>query len=189
MKTNSTLVIVIRIIAFVLLCLYSLLVFGQPKYDSISPVPPLHNFSGVANEKKIKIQWTLTNGNKASSITLEKGYNSGGLRPHAEYWVNMEGNYDTDYQWADSKTSKGSVYYRLKIKEANGNILYSNILHFGSRKTGNNSFIVYPSVLESSGTENLQSSIKKEAFSEVFDYSGKITYSKKFGLQEEGIIS
>jgi hypothetical protein len=155
MKTNSTMALVMRIIVFILLCLYSLLVFGQPDYDSIRPVSSLHNFSGVANEKKVKIQWTLTDGNKASSITLEKGNSPSVFQAHAEYWVNMEGNYETKFQWLDSKSSKGSAYYRLRITEANGNILYSNILPFGSEKTGNDSFVVYPSVLESSDTAKL----------------------------------
>jgi len=135
MKTNSTLVIIVRIIAFVLLCLYSLLVFGQSEATPVSKSTPLSKFTGVVgNDNSIKLQWTLTTGNTASTVTVEKGNTAASFQPQAEYWVNMEGNFQTEFKWSDAKITKGSAYYRLKITDEKGNVTYSDVLQLDKKK-------------------------------------------------------
>ena len=142
MRTNSTLVVVVRIVAFVLLCLYSLLVFGQSETAAFTTTAPLQKFNGVVvSEKGIKLQWTLTTGNSAASITVEKGNKSGSFQAQAEYWVNMEGNFQTEFKWSDAKISKGDAFYRLRITDNKGNITYSNILQLNHPKKGSMSFL------------------------------------------------
>jgi hypothetical protein len=146
MKTNSTLVVVIRIVAFVLLCLYSLLVFGQPQNTPIgSSVSPLSKFNGVVvSDKSIKLQWELSQGNSANTVTVEKSSDAAEFLAQAEYWVNMEGNFQTGFKWSDAKISKRTVYYRLKITDMKGEVYYSNVLQLTNKK-GNGSFSAYPS--------------------------------------------
>ncbi len=135
MKTNSTLILLVRIIAFVLLCLYSLLVFGQPETASVRKSAPLNKFSGVVvNDNSIKLQWSLTTGNTASTVTIEKGNTAASFQPQAEYWVNMEGNFQTEFKWSDAKITKGSSYYRLKITDDQGNVTYSDVLQLDKKK-------------------------------------------------------
>jgi hypothetical protein len=135
MKTNSTLIILVRIIAFVLLCLYSLLVFGQPETASVRKPAPLNKFTGVVvNDNSIKLQWTLTTGNTASTVTIEKGNTASSFQPQAEYWVNMEGNFQTEFKWSDAKITKGLSYYRLKITDDKGAITYSDVLQLDKKK-------------------------------------------------------
>ena len=128
MKTKPALIILLRIIAFILLCLYSILVFGQEAKAQTEPEMPLEKFNGSVTEKKIKLMWTLAEGNTASAVSVEKGNGNGFFQPQAEYWVNMEGNFQASFQWSDSKITKGSSYYRLKITEANGNVTYSPVI-------------------------------------------------------------
>lgn len=135
MKTNSTLILLVRIIAFVLLCLYSLLVFGQPETASVRKSAPLNKFTGVVvNDNSIKLQWSLTTGNTASTVTIEKGNTAASFQPQAEYWVNMEGNFQTEFKWSDAKITKGSSYYRLKITDDQGNVTYSDVLQLDKKK-------------------------------------------------------
>lgn len=135
MKTNSTLIILVRIIAFVLLCLYSLLVFGQPETASVRKSAPLTKFTGVVvNDNNIKLQWTLTTGNTASSVTIEKGNTASSFQAQAEYWVNMEGNFQTEFKWSDTKMTKGTSYYRLKITDNKGDVSYSDVLQLDKKK-------------------------------------------------------
>lgn len=135
MKTNSTLIILVRIIAFVLLCLYSLLVFGQSEPASVRKSVPLNKFTGVVvNDNTIKLQWTLTTGNTASTVTIEKGNNATTFQAQAEYWVNMEGNFQTEFKWSDAKIIKGSSYYRLKITDVKGDVTYSETLQLNKHK-------------------------------------------------------
>jgi len=135
MKTNSTLILLVRIIAFVLLCLYSLLVFGQPETASVRKSAPLNKFTGVVvNDNSIKLQWSLTTGNTASTVTIEKGNTAASFQAQAEYWVNMEGNFQTEFKWSDAKITKGSSYYRLKIADDKGNVTYSDVLQLDKKK-------------------------------------------------------
>lgn len=135
MKTNSTLILLVRIIAFVLLCLYSLLVFGQTETASVRKSAPLNKFTGVVvNDNSIKLQWSLTTGNTASTVTIEKGNTAASFQPQAEYWVNMEGNFQTEFKWSDAKITKGSSYYRLKITDDKGNVTYSDVLQLDKKK-------------------------------------------------------
>jgi hypothetical protein len=135
MKTNSTLILLVRIIAFVLLCLYSLLVFGQPETASVRKSAPLNKFTGVVvNDNSIKLQWSLTTGNTASTVTIEKGNTATSFQAQAEYWVNMEGNFQTEFKWSDAKITKGSSYYRLKITDDKGIVTYSDVLQLDKKK-------------------------------------------------------
>ena len=135
MKTNSTLILLVRIIAFVLLCLYSLLVFGQTETASVRKSAPLNKFTGVVvNDNSMKLQWSLTTGNTASTVTIEKGNTAASFQPQAEYWVNMEGNFQTEFKWSDAKITKGSSYYRLKITDDKGNVTYSDVLQLDKKK-------------------------------------------------------
>lgn len=168
MKTNSTLVVVIRIVAFILLCLYSFLVFGQAGNTSISGVSPLQKFSAVVNEKNIQLQWTLAPDNNASSITVEKGFSTGEFQALAEYWVNMEGNYEANYKWSDVIKGKRSLYYRLKITDANGKILYSNTLHFAGQKPGNKLPEIYSSSPQSTVTTKQSSGKQEESLEKIY---------------------
>jgi len=146
MKTKSKQVLIVRIILFILLCLYSFLVFGQSgdfqnsklKNSTIQAgadaVSILNKFSGIASAEKTKLQWSLATGNNVSTIVIEKRHTADAFQACAEFWVNFDGNTETNFQYADKKSNEGSVYYRLKIIDADGKIQYSDILHFTGQK-------------------------------------------------------
>lgn len=147
MKTNSTLIVVIRIVAFILLCLYSLLVFGQTNYTAQNrnllslaakqqtPASSLVNFEGADQTEKIRFQWTLADDNKATSVLLEKSFNGESFHYVADFWVNLDGNSAKNFRYADNKKSNKAVHYRLKITDDNGQVQYSDVLTFGSKSS------------------------------------------------------
>ncbi len=147
MKTNSTLVVVIRIVAFILLCLYSLLVFGQTDYTAQNknllslaakqqaPASNLVSFDGADQAEKIRFQWTLADDNKATSVLLEKSFNGESFQYVADFWVNLDGNTAKNFRYADNKKGNKAVYYRLKITDADGQVQYSDVLIFGSKNS------------------------------------------------------
>ncbi|MGK2861648.1 MAG: hypothetical protein ACSLE0_06915 [Chitinophagaceae bacterium] len=134
MKAKSTQILIVRIILFILVCLYSFIVFGQPSNGQNSS---LQKFSISANGEKAKLQWTLTSGNNLSTVVIEKGISATELNVCAEFWVNFDGNKETNFQFADKKSNE-SAYYRLKMIDAEGKIQYSNIIHnTGQKDSGN----------------------------------------------------
>ena len=143
MKPNSTLVVVIRIVAFILLCLYSLLVFGQEQnfqakasFTVATQVAEsaLVSFQGNDAEDKVRLQWTLTEGNKATSVLVEKSYTGDNYQYVADFWVNLDGNSITNFKYSDAKKGNKTVYYRLKITDDNGLAQYSKVIYFSEHK-------------------------------------------------------
>jgi len=146
MKTNPTLVVLIRIVAFILLCLYSLVVFGQQDHNfqnsTSFPIAgqrqvsesALVSFEGNDTNEKIRLQWTLTEGNKANSVLVEKSLTGDSYQYVVDFWVNLDGNSTKNFRYSDSKKGTGPVYYRLKITDASGKVQYSNTLYFSEQK-------------------------------------------------------
>ena len=143
MKPNSTLVVVIRIVAFILLCLYSLLVFGQEQnfqakasFTVATQVAEsaLVSFQGNDSDDKVRLQWTLVEGNKATSVLVEKSYTGDNYQYVADFWVNLDGNSITNFKYSDAKKGNKTVYYRLKITDDNGLVQYSKVIYFSEHK-------------------------------------------------------
>jgi hypothetical protein len=143
MKPNPTLVVVIRIVAFILLCLYSLLVFGQDQsfqtkasFTVATPVAEsaLVSFQGNDAQDKVRLQWTLADGNKATSVLVEKSYTGDNYQYVADFWVNLDGNSITNFKYSDAKKGNKTVYYRLKITDDNGLVQYSKVIYFSEHK-------------------------------------------------------
>ena len=145
MKTNSTLVVVIRIVAFILLCLYSLLVFGQQDQNFQTKAsfayanqvfePALVSFEGKETEEKVRLNWTLAEGNKITSVLVEKSYTGDNYQYVADFWVNLDGNTITNFKYADARKGNKTVYYRLKITDDNGQVQYSKVIYFSEQKS------------------------------------------------------
>ncbi len=142
-STKTTRVLIVRIVLFILLCLYSFIVFGQsvklhndklkystPIQSSSNAGTNLQKFSAIANGEKANIQWTLTSGNDVSTVVIEKGETVDAFKACAEFWVNFDGNTETNFQFADKKINEDALYYRLKIIDTKGKVQFSNILHF-----------------------------------------------------------
>jgi hypothetical protein len=137
MKTNFTHIVIIRIILFILICLYSILVFGQdvnPKTASALLVNHTKTtlateLSGTVANEKVNLQWSFVTGNDVNTVVVEKGYTSTEFKDCAMFWVNVDGNNMTNFKYADKYSDKRAVYYRLKIIENSGNAYYSNIFH------------------------------------------------------------
>ena len=144
MKPNSTLVVVIRIVAFILLCLYSLLVFGQQDQSFQTKASftvaaqvaesALVSFQGNDTEDKVRLQWTLAEGNKATSVLVEKSYTGDNYQYVADFWVNLDGNSITNFKYSDARKGNKTVYYRLKITDDNGLVQYSKVIYFSEHK-------------------------------------------------------
>ena len=144
MKSNSTLVVVIRIVAFILLCLYSLLVFGQQDQNFQTKASftvatkvaesALISFQGNDTEDKVRLQWTLAEGNKANSVLVEKSYTGDNYQYVADFWVNLDGNSITNFKYSDARKGNKTVYYRLKITDDNGLAQYSKVIYFSEHK-------------------------------------------------------
>jgi hypothetical protein len=165
---------------------YASLYFQKFNYPTnvILSVNSLASFSGVSADNKRNLKWTLTGGNDANSILLEKSFTGASFQPVTEFWVNIDGNTQKDFSYIDSKNSESLVYYRLKITSKEGKVQYSNILRFANEKNEVNHLAVYPSLVQIATTVNYTSTEKQTGVIMVTDMSGRTVKQQNVLLQE-----
>lgn len=151
---------------------------------SVLSASNLASFSGSSSDGKSKLTWTLTEGNTANRVILEKSNTGTAFQALAEFWVNIEGNTKNNFNYTDNNGNDGSVYYRLKIAGKDGKIQYSNILHFRNRKEEASQLAVYPSLVQSATTLNFTSAGRQTAMISVTDMSGRTVKQQNVMLQE-----
>ena len=162
MKTNFTHILIIRIILFILICLYSILVFGQSEYNFKTAVykssfnsqrnatyslndlrakvhqnaeaTGINELNGVIVGGKVNLWWSFATDNNISTVVLEKGDTPNSFYDRALFWLNIDGPHKSDFKYVDARGKKRSAYYRLKIVAATGEVDYSNVLHFIGKK-------------------------------------------------------
>lgn len=166
---------------------YASLYFKRFSYPDLGVLSAsnLSRFTGVADEDKVKLKWTLAEGNNASTIELEKSKTGNSFESIAQFWVNTDGHTaQRDFSYTDNSDVAGKVYYRLKITSANGKTQYSNIVHFDSKKAGDNTLTVYPSLVQSETTISLNSPVRENGMVIVADMSGRVVKQQTVVLQK-----
>jgi hypothetical protein len=157
--------------------------FNYPQ-QSVLSVSNLSAFNGVSADGKAKLKWTLTAGNTANNVVLEKSNTGNSFDQIAEFWVNLNGNTQRDFNYADNKTAEKSVYYRLKITSTDGKVQYSNILHFQIQESDMSQLAVYPSLVQSTTTVNYHSTEKQNAVIFITDMSGRMIKQQNVLLEQ-----
>ncbi|HET6995698.1 MAG TPA: T9SS type A sorting domain-containing protein [Chitinophagaceae bacterium] len=165
---------------------YASLYFKRFLYPTtgVLSVNSLAGFSGVSQNNEIKLQWSLSEGNNARNIVLEKSATANGFYPTAEFPVNQDGKIQQDFDYTDNRNVKGSVFYRLKITAADGRIQYSNVLHFQNGGKDESVLNVFPTVVQSTATVNINVPEKQNAVLSITDMAGRIVKQILLALQE-----
>ncbi|HEY6505250.1 MAG TPA: T9SS type A sorting domain-containing protein [Chitinophagaceae bacterium] len=157
--------------------------FNYPQ-GAVLSVSNLYSFSGTDANGKTKLKWTLTEGNTANRIVLEKSNTGNAFQPVAEFFANEGGNTARDFNYTDNKGTEGTVYYRLKIAGMDGKIQYSNTLRFAAKQPGENALAVYPSLVQATTTISYNSPVQENAMVFVTDMSGRVVKKQNVLLQQ-----
>lgn len=164
---------------------YASLYFKKFTYDyDILPVSPLKSFNGSNTTNNIKLNWTLNSDNSVSSVELEKSNSSGKFQPIAEYMVNVDGNTENNFSYSDNQVQGDVFLYRLKMTNAFGKTEYSNVLSFKMKSTPKNEMKVYPTIVNSSITVNINSDIQDNSVMRITDMTGRTVKEQKVSLQK-----
>lgn len=148
--------------------------------------PMLESFRGVAQTDRTQLSWSLTEGNDAGTVLLERSQSGGAdYQPIAEYWVNMEGNNQRTFTYSDASYNKDAraLLYRLKITARNGKVQYSQVVRFNLGNTANNKLSVYPTQVQSSLNLQMSTARSEKANFEVYDLAGRLVHQQGIALQ------
>jgi len=120
MKTKGIRVILLRGLLLIILSLYFIVVFGQ--------TPSLVSFNASKKAENIALQWRLTPANNLSTIIIERKTTDSTFQAIAEFWVNFDGNTETNFNYTDKKVKAKSAQYRLRCIAADGKVQISQVV-------------------------------------------------------------
>jgi hypothetical protein len=141
----------------------------------------LEYFKGIANNKKVTLNWLSAFEQDIKNFEIEKSldgrnfYSLTSLQPS-----NVSG---TQYSSVDAKPSNGFNFYRLKVINLNGTIEYSAILKFNFTKGAASNWALYPNPAEGKTSVTYQSFTSKQIWVSIADITGKTISSKAFNIQ------
>ncbi len=141
---------------------------------------PLMNFSGNAINTNVNLQYLLNDPLKIKTVMIERSASDMNFKTVQEIAVKDD---VAQYQAKDIQMT-GVSYYRLKIMDQSGGFIYSNVLRFESKAEGKELFKLYPSVIDDKAAIMLQSTDNNAATLQIFDYNGRLVYTKQITVQE-----
>lgn len=150
--------------------------------NSFLAQPALLAFRGIEKNKKVELNWDLTTDHHLAKVIVEKNM-SGSYKPISEFWMNDAGK-QLAFRFSDNEQLTATTYYRLKMISANGFVQYSNILAFRAANDNQNSFKVYPSVINSSATVSMQAQKAGTTVFNLVDMSGRLVFHQNIMVQE-----
>ncbi|MEQ1676595.1 MAG: T9SS type A sorting domain-containing protein [Chitinophagaceae bacterium] len=141
----------------------------------------LVSFTGSAGNNKVDLKWSLT-AIKPASMTLERSTNSSDFYTVSEYNQDAADGNTREYQYTDNNVFSDVVYYRLKSTNLAGHVEYSSILSFRMGKNTKKELTVYPSVIQTSATVNINAAERESALLLVTDISGRTVKQQQVAL-------
>lgn len=152
--------------------------------NSFLAQPSILSFRGNENNKKVQLNWTMTNDTKVTNIVVEKATTPNQYEAIGTILTNAEGALQSSYNFIDNSSLSGTAYYRLKMVQPNGSVQYSNILTFRSANETTPTFKLYPTAIQSSVTVNVKAEKTGSAIFQLVDYSGRVLNQQVIGVQQ-----
>lgn len=140
---------------------------------------PLTAFAGKERNNGVELSWQLSADNNVSRIVIEKGSKPNQFTSLRE--ISAAKNVQTGYTYFDNEAITGTRYYRLKIIQANGLVIYSTVLVFRETQS-TQPFQVYPTQVNQSATIAIQARKSETATIQLVDLNGRVVLQKPVNL-------
>jgi hypothetical protein len=145
---------------------------------SVAPIT-LKSFSATVNSNTINLKWLTANESNIKNYAVEKSENGINFTPIAT--ISAKNNAENSYQYTDVAATKNTLYYRLKIEDNNGKIIYSSIARVDNIDVASKLFI-YPTVATTSINAKLKADKNTLATIQIIDAIGKVTTQKSWNI-------
>lgn len=163
---------------------YASLYFKKFTYQHFPlAISNLVSFEGVIKNNKVNLHWELS-GNKYSRIELEKSYNAASFSSIGEYDLAIAEGNRQQFNYTDHAVTGKVVFYRLKSTTETGKTEYSNILSFRTGEDNAARLTVYPTVVRSAATVNINVPKRSNGLLQVTDLSGRTVKQQQLVLAE-----
>jgi hypothetical protein len=146
---------------------------------SFLPVKNLKSFSGVTQNNAVKLNWSMNRGHDVVSADVERSVN--GKNFSRVSTVSMSSEVNSNY---DENNVQGNVYYRLRMTDAGGKVNYSEVLLIKNANAAQNSFKVFPTVVNNYTTVNFGAASAGSASLLITDNNGRMVKRQQVSVQK-----
>jgi hypothetical protein len=146
------------------------------------PINGLLSFNGLVQNNAVQLNWELAADVLYQKITVEKSNSGKGFIPVAELAVsNSRMNQKMSYR--DPVNIQGNTFYRLKTTDQQGKVLYSQVIVMKFNAQAVSGFRVYPNIISSGTSINLNAAHKDQASLMITDFNGRVLKQQQFQVQ------
>lgn len=119
----------------------------------------LMSFSGAALNKKAVLNWTLAAGSNPDYFDIERSADGVNFTTAGKLTVPAATNMQADmnFNYTDATPLAGKSFYRLRITDLTGIVTYSKAVALNFNDASNQSFSLYPTVVNGTGSVTIQS--------------------------------
>lgn len=119
----------------------------------------LMSFSGAALNKKAVLNWTLAAGSNPDYFDIERSADGVNFTTAGKLTVPAATNMQADmnFNYTDATPLAGKSFYRLRITDLTGIVTYSKAVALNFNDASNQSFSIYPTVVNGTGSVTIQS--------------------------------
>jgi len=128
------------------------------------------SFEGVRNGNENVLSWKTSGETNTAGFQVERSLNGVDFSPIGD--VPAAGAGDNHYSFIDRRLTDGSLHYRLKMTDLDGNFSYSKIILLTGQKE--NKSYIYPNPAKNSVTLQISDKNLLNTPVKIFDISGKI---------------
>ena len=141
----------------------------------------LKDFSAVANGAAVDLFWSVQSETNFNYFGVE--YSTDGINFSNIGNENYSAS-QSDYKFVHQSPQSGNNFYRLKMVDADGKFIYSNILLVKINGSDKNQLLIYPNPAVSFVTLQYNADNKEQISFELFDNNGRRIINKYFSAEK-----
>jgi len=145
---------------------------------------PVLNFNGKKEKSNVSLNWKFTFTTGISGYSLERSLDG------KEYTTVTSKNYEgqdipESNSYTDLASGSKSYAYRLKVTNMSGKVSYSQVIYFkDDNTTANNELNIYPNVIQSGASIQVNSDAAMKSKVQIVDYAGRVVYNSDVNLNK-----
>jgi hypothetical protein len=145
---------------------------------------PVMNFNGKKEKSNVSLNWKFTTTTGISGYSLERSLD--GKDYTAVTSRNFEGQeIPESASYVDIASGSKSYAYRLKVTNMTGKVSYSQVIYFKDDNTTTNKELnIYPNVIQSGASIQVNSDATIKSKVQVVDYAGRVVYNSDVNLNK-----
>jgi hypothetical protein len=152
--------------------------------SSVLSQNPVLNFNGKKEKSNVSLNWKFVSTTGISGYTLERSLDGKEYAPvTAKVYEGQEIAESNSY--TDLASGSKSYAYRLKVTTLNGKISYSQVIYFKDENLeATKELNIYPNVIQSGASVQVNSDAAMKSNMQVIDYSGRVVYKSDVTLNK-----